>query len=316
MVRTLPHRTSFDIKPASPYDAKLTLDKPSRYWNVFTPGETVEDGVLWSAVSFEGRSVGLRIESKGCVESPNLAVDVYSRASIGDRAAQQFQAAVAGKVDPDIDLDKFYRMARDDAVLQHPIDRFRGMQLTTGDSLFSRALFAISLQQVSAQRSRTMRGCIVDRFGEHVRFDGRTVSTYPSAATVADLPEARLTEDCGVGYRAEYIRGTADRIRRGFIELEDLSDLPLLDTRERLQQLPGVGEYSADVINPFRGCPIDSWSAEVFGRLLLDDDTAAVQEVKRAAEARWGVWAWPAFVYVVQDLDGLSEDLGIELRFE
>jgi len=78
--------------------------------------------------------------------------------------------------------------------------------------------------------------------------------------------------------------------------------------------LPGIGEYSADVANPYHGCPIDSWSAEVFGRLLLDDDTASVRRVKSAAETRWGDWAWLGFAYVVHDLERSSENLGVELR--
>jgi len=85
-------------------------------------------------------------------------------------------------------------------------------------------------------------------------------------------------------------------------------------------ELPGIGDYSADIINPHGGFPIDVWSADVFGKLFYGnepvDGRGSIVRIKREGVKRWGQWAWMAFLYVVQDLENLSRRLGTQLRLE
>jgi len=90
------------------------------------------------------------------------------------------------------------------------------------------------------------------------------------------------------------------------------------EAKNKLLELPGIGDYSADIINPHGGFPIDVWSAEVFGKLFFgkapENNRQAVEEVKREGISRWGKWSWMAFFYIVQDLKRLSEKLNVKLR--
>ena len=85
-----------------------------------------------------------------------------------------------------------------------------------------------------------------------------------------------------------------------------------------LLELPGIGDYSADIINPHGGFPIDVWSAEVFSKLLLgkepENNRDAVGIVKEEGLKRWGKWSWMAFFYIVQNLPNLSKKLEKNLR--
>ncbi|MDY6764966.1 MAG: hypothetical protein SV377_04655 [Halobacteria archaeon] len=314
MATELTESFSFEIGPDPPYDPRLTLRKPSG-WDLFTPYEVHESNKVWSALTIDREATGVKFHPKGSVDDPSIDVSVYSKASIKGRR-ERIKDLISEKVAPDVDIEEFYEIAEDDPILRYPVRKFRGMYPTTGDSIFSRALLAITLQQTSIKRARNMRECIVKSYGDEVSFDGKTVYAYPTAETIVKVSEARLREECKVGYRAKYIKGTTEKIADGFLALEDLKELSLQEAREELQKLPGVGDYSADIINPYRGCPIDSWSAEVFGKLLLNDDSVSVREAKKAATERWGEWAWLAFAYVVQDLEGLSKELGLELRLE
>lgn len=311
MPTSLPHCESFQHHPDPPYDAALTLNKPAG-WDVFTPSEQFRDETLWSALTLEDAPTAVRIAAEGTVEDPVLMIDVYRQKSLSPDALER----IVQKVNPLIDLSAFYAMASDDPVLSYPVNQHRGMHPTTGDSLCARAILAITLQQAPLQRSFHMRESVIDAAGTAVNFDDVTLQVQPTAATLATVSEATLRNECGCGYRAPYLRKMASQIAEGFISLEDLRGLSREAAREHLEQLPGIGPYSADIINPYRGCPIDSWSAEVFGQLLLDDDTAGVKKVKEAAEERWGKWDWLAFAYVVQDLKGLSEELGVDLRLQ
>ncbi len=66
----------------------------------------------------------------------------------------------------------------------------------------------------------------------------------------------------------------------------------LTKLKKVLLELPGIGDYSADIINPHGGFPIDVWSAEVFAKLFFDkkpdNNREAVDKVKNEGLKRWG----------------------------
>ena len=100
--------------------------------------------------------------------------------------------------------------------------------------------------------------------------------------------------------------------------MPELEKLSAEDAKKKLLELPGVGDYSAHIINPQGGFQIDVWSAEVFGKLFFGkepiDNRQAVKGVKSEGIRRWGKWSWMAFFYIVQDLENLSKRLSVKLR--
>jgi 3-methyladenine DNA glycosylase/8-oxoguanine DNA glycosylase len=103
-----------------------------------------------------------------------------------------------------------------------------------------------------------------------------------------------------------------------FPTIEELLKLEPEEAKKLLLDLPGIGDYSADIINPHGGFPIDVWSADVFGKLFFgkepEDKRKAVSRIKIEGLRRWGKWSWMAFFYIVQDLENLSRELGMQLR--
>jgi 3-methyladenine DNA glycosylase/8-oxoguanine DNA glycosylase len=102
--------------------------------------------------------------------------------------------------------------------------------------------------------------------------------------------------------------------------LTQLRGLTPQEAKRVLMELPGIGDYSADIINRPGGFPIDVWSAAVFGKLFYgkepENKREAVERVKSEGIRRWGKWSWMAFFYVVQDLKNLSRKLDTTLRLE
>ncbi|MFA5354742.1 MAG: hypothetical protein WC291_10975 [Thermodesulfovibrionales bacterium] len=82
--------------------------------------------------------------------------------------------------------------------------------------------------------------------------------------------------------------------------------------------LPGIGDYSSDIINPHGGFPIDTWFADIFRKLFFGEEPvegrAAIERIKAEGIRRWDGYAWMAFRYVVHDLEKLSEKFGTSLR--
>ena len=109
-------------------------------------------------------------------------------------------------------------------------------------------------------------------------------------------------------------------IEAGFPDMQEIMRMPPEEAKEKLIELPGIGDYAADIINPHGGFPIDAWSVDVFGLLFFgkqpEDKREAIDRVKQEGIRRWGKWSWMAFFYVAQDLQNLSKQLGVQLRLE
>ena len=82
-------------------------------------------------------------------------------------------------------------------------------------------------------------------------------------------------------------------------------------------QLYGIGEYSAELVMPGMGFPLDVWSAKIFGVLLRGKASNklrdAIPELKEIAQKRWGKWVGYAFVCVLNDLENISNRIGKDL---
>ena len=170
------------------------------------------------------------------------------------------------------------------------------------------------------QRSNQMMNSIDSRYGEVAEFDGRRLVAHPSAERIAKLDPEKLAKECKLGYRAKYIVGSAKMIAEGFPDIHQIMSMPSDRAKQVLTELPGIGDYAADIINPHSGFPIDAWSVDVFSALFFGKEPKnardAIERVKREGIRRWGRWSWMAFFYVAQDLANLSKRLGVLLRLE
>ncbi len=316
----LSHSFSYTVVPKAPYNFNLTMKKPAG-WSVFTSYEVFDEGTLWTAFAFEGVLLGLRLRSLGTTDRPKVSVTVFTRIGLDAGMVQRIKDALYGKLGMGQDLRAFYAAARKDKILKHVVDDLYGLHDTDSGSVFDITLLAICLQMANIKRSNQMMDAMMKKYGEVAEFDGRKVRVWPLPHTLAVVDAKKLAKDCNLGYRAKSIVRLAKKLdTESFPSIEDLERMEPEKAKETLLELPGVGDYSADIINPHGGFPIDVWSAEVFGKLFFGreprNNRAAVERVKREGLRRWGIWAWMAFYYVAQDLENLSRKLGVKLRLE
>ncbi len=127
----------------------------------------------------------------------------------------------------------------------------------------------------------------------------------------------QLEQKCKLGYRARVLKGIAQAIVKGFPTLRDLEATSAEEARNKLMELKGIGEYSADIVSPHPGFALDVWSAKIFNRLLLGKDTESPRDVipnlKKIAEKRWGKWRGYVFTYVLNDLSRLAKRFNLNV---
>jgi len=311
--------TQLEITPMPPFSFRLTVRKPAG-WDLFTSEEIYDDETLWTAIRLGRRPVGLKIQSRGTIQRPRVLVRVYSSREMSRQDRAKLRATLTVSLGADQDLNYFYAFAMKDEILKHTVESLYGMHDTQAVTLFNSVILSICLQMARLKRSEEMMDAINRKYGETIRFDKRQVVLQPTAERISRLDPKVLAKECKLGYRAKYIVGAAKMIVAGFPTIQEIMEMPPEKAKEKLIELPGVGDYAADIINPHAGFPIDAWSVDVFGLLffgkLPHDRREEIEIVKREGIRRWGKWSWMAFFYVAQDLQNLSRRLGVRLRLE
>jgi N-glycosylase/DNA lyase len=105
------------------------------------------------------------------------------------------------------------------------------------------------------------------KYGNKIFFDDMVFNTFPLAEALSNASENGLLE-CGLGYRAKYIKITAKKILDEKIDLDALKWKPYLEAREKLLEFPGVGLKVADCVCLFslekmNAFPVDVWIKRV-----------------------------------------------------
>jgi DNA-3-methyladenine glycosylase II len=316
----LQYKFSYQVNPLKPYCFRLTVRKPAG-WSLFTPFEVYENETLWSALHLNDELVGVKLRSLGNTDHPLLRVDVFTKTAAAANIREKLKEELNELLGVNEDLASFYTLARNDPILRHAITDLYGMHDTFSSSLFARATLAILLQMTGIKRGNQMINCVITKYGQTAEFDGRRVQVWPTYKRISTLTTKQLAKTCKVGYRAKRLVKLARVMtnNRG-PTIAELKAFTREEAKRVLMELPGIGDYSADMINRPGGFPIDVWSAAVFGKLFYgkepENSRKAVEVVKREGIRRWGKWSWMAFFYVVQDLENLSRKLNTTLRLE
>ena len=315
----LSRTAQFILEPLPPFSFRLTVKKPAG-WDLFTSGEDYEKDALWTGVRFRERPVGLKLASLGTTDHPRVQVGVYSQKGLSREELAELRTTIADCLGAGQDLREFYAFAEKDDILRHVIEDLYGMHDTQTVSLFSSVILAICLQMARLSRSLQMMEAINRRYGDVIEFGRKRVVLQPSARRISKLDPKVFAKECNLGYRAKYLVASARMIAGRFPEMREIMRMAPDRAKEKLMELPGIGDYAADIINPHGGFPIDAWSVDVFGLLFFGKEPEnrrdAIEEVKEEGARRWGKWSWMAFFYVAQDLRNLSKRLGVDLRLE
>lgn len=99
--------------------------------------------------------------------------------------------------------------------------------------------------------------------GEKIQFNGATYSAFPDASRVAELSERELAS-LRAGYRTAYLSAAARLVASGALDLEAIRELPTDKAKERLLELPGVGEKVASCVLLFGFGKLDAFPVDVW----------------------------------------------------
>lgn len=237
MLMALP-RTQFRLEPLGPF----SLAAAARFWGGFTPaahGGLDPEGHLHMAFPLEGTwtTVGVCLR-----ESRDNAVvgEVYGDFSDVARVERQ----TARILSLDVDGSPFPLIAQRDPIAGELQRRFPGLRPVCFYSAYEAATWAIISQRIGMRQAAAIKARIAESLGEVVEIHGQPMRAFPS-------PEGLLSlrEFAGLfGRKLEYLHAVAHAAQAGDLDAAYLRSLPEDVALSRLQSLPGIGPFGAQLI--------------------------------------------------------------------
>jgi DNA-3-methyladenine glycosylase II len=224
--------TVLSISSVGPHDFELCL----RLAGSFSPDQIRDFSVLRSAVRIQDNPTVL--EMRQVRRDPpvlELSTDLPDFTSEVKRIAKWIVFA-------DLDLQPFYRVAASHPVLGPITRELSGLKPMRPASLFEMLVVAITEQQISLTAAYRIRTRIIERYGDPVN----GLWSFPTPRRLSESSVARLMR-CGLSQRkAEYVKGLAERIVNGMLDLDQLETMPDEDVRSLLLRERGLGPWSVD----------------------------------------------------------------------
>jgi N-glycosylase/DNA lyase len=202
-----------------------------------------------------------------------------------------------------VDLGEVLRAFPDDEPMRAAVAACRGLRLLRQDPWECVASFILSSTKQIVQ-IRQIITLLCERYGEPLAVmpGWPPAFTFPSPARLARTTEAELRA-CKMGFRAPYLRATAERIAGGLFEPKRLQELPVDLARAELMKLPGVGRKIADCVLLFAyGCrsafPVDVWVMKALRQLYFPRRRVTLRQLHRFTATHFGPCAGYAQQYL------------------
>jgi len=262
------------------FDLQATVESGQSYGWTRDDGRTYEaeqtrGGSAWYWTALEGDVIRVRqdggmLEWEGTTDAES---DLRERLGLDD------------------DLDAIYEASSPDALIDAAFDVYRGLRIVR-DPFFQCLVSFICSAQMRVDRIFEMQAALRETYGAAVEFDGETYYAFPTPDRLAATTEAEL-RDLGLGYRAPYVRRTAEMVASGELTRDEVAGLPYEGAREALTGFVGVGPKVADCVLLFslgylRAVPLDTWIRTAIEEYYPDCARGNYGETSRAIRERFG----------------------------
>ena len=299
----LRQRATARLTPAAPFHFQGTVHKPSHFP---APVSAYRDGVYWQTLRLGDDLLGIRMEDAGDRGRPAIDVDLFSSSPLSGALKDAALDELSWRFDLASDLSPFELAFRDDPVLGPIIERWRGMRVSAGDSLYETLIIFITLQNATVRRTVQMMRALLSAFGTPLEFDGHTLYAFWKPEDMARVPEQDL-RDLKVGYRAVSILRTSQAFAAEPQLETSLRDLPRPEARRRLIALYGIGPASVDgllsgFLHHYDALDrLPPWEGKIHSRILFGEERPPSETLEEMTR-RWGPWRALAALYILEDL--------------
>jgi N-glycosylase/DNA lyase len=167
------------------------------------------------------------------------------------------------------DLPEIFSQIGKDKQVKRAVEMFEGLRILRQDPWECLISYICATYKSIAAIKRMLLN-LSQKIGEEIRFDRQSFYTFPTPEKLAKATIRQLTE-CGLGYRARYVSGTAKMVYESKFDFDRLKKVTSDEAKRGLLDFPGVGSKVADCILLFsleklEAFPVDVWVKRVILR--------------------------------------------------
>jgi N-glycosylase/DNA lyase len=210
-----------------------------------------KNGDYWYGVN--GHDI-LRIDSSGSIKSyQNTKTDFFRKKD---------------------NIDEILKSISKDNTTRKAIKKYHGLRILKQDPFQCLISFIVSSNS-NIQKIKTNLENISRKFGTKVEFENQEFFLFPKPKKLSKVSINEI-RNCGVGYRAEFIKEAANIIFSKKIDFEDLKKSNYFETKENICSIPGVGNKVADCImlfslNKLEAFPLDRWMIRILEKYFFNE---------------------------------------------
>ncbi|QDI89145.1 DNA repair protein [Candidatus Nitrosopumilus sp. SW] len=163
-------------------------------------------------------------------------------------------------------FDEIIKSISKDKTVKTAVKKYPGLRIIKQDPFQCLISFIVSSNS-NIQKIKNNLENISQKFGERTTYKDQEFFLFPDAET---LSKASINEikNCGVGYRAKFIKEASKIIASKKITVEDLKSNSYFDAKEKIRKIPGIGNKVADCVLLFsldklESFPLDRWMIRI-----------------------------------------------------
>jgi DNA-3-methyladenine glycosylase II len=222
----------------------FSLASSIRFLEGFTPAAYTSpgDAVLELAFAVEGswETVGVRVRQDGA----DVTAEVVSPESPGAELMTSVQAQVERILSLDVDGSGFPAVGERDPVVAGLQERYPGLRPVGFWSPYEAAAWTIIGHRIRIRQAAAIKARMARELGEPVELGDRMVHAFPAPARLASLDSFPGL----AGRKPEWLRSLAMAALDGQLDATRLRGMPRETALKELKKLPGIGDFSAELI--------------------------------------------------------------------
>ena len=290
------------LTPASPFDFELTAGSHTAFRGTYG-ADLLENGVYRRLLEVRGKLLLACVRSTGTVVAPTLELEVHGQ-HLEDADVARAAEVIAWNLGLYTPVDGFYSMAKGDPPMEGIVSTLYALHPTRTVTVFEALVLAIVAQQISTVVARIIRGSLIEAYGRSMTIDGRKYFAFPDPAVLLGAGVEGL-RGMKLSYRkAEYIAGICQAICDGSLKLEGLRDAQDEEVVQRLTDLRGVGQWTAEWLLIRALSRPDAFPAgdlavkRVISQLYFEGKTITEEEAETFSQ-RWSPYRSYAVLYML-----------------
>ena len=239
----LDQSASFDLQPVSPFRLDLTVwtlrRRPDNLFDRWD-GRTYQRVLIADDVPFEIAVTQLE-------ESKSLCVAVTGT-KLTSSVKDDITAALERLLGINIDLQKFYRLSKQDAWLKPLADQFQGMKPPRLLTPFEALVNAIACQQLTLTMGIRLLNRLTEAYGVALETEAGIVHAFPRPQDLVHAELEALRQMSFSYQKARYLTNISRLIVCGDLDLDAIAKLDDDESVARLCELKGVGRWTAEYV--------------------------------------------------------------------